>query len=97
SHSPSLTLPLSLTPPLSLRCSCPEGFGGRVCDADVDDCEDHACGPGATCVDGVNNYTCVCPPHRTGAVCEELTGSCAQDSNPCQRGSRCELTPEGHR
>lgn len=33
----------------------------------MDDCEDHGCDSGATCVDGVGNYTCLCPPNYTGS------------------------------
>lgn len=32
----------------------------------MDDCEDHGCDNGATCIDGVGNYTCLCPPNYTG-------------------------------
>lgn len=47
-------------------CKCPPGFEGPSCQTNTDDCEDHDCENGATCVDGVNNYTCFCPPYYTG-------------------------------
>jgi len=31
-----------------------------------DDCLDHTCRNGATCVDDVGTYTCLCPPGYTG-------------------------------
>lgn len=47
-------------------CTCPLGFEGPTCQTNIDDCEDNDCENGATCVDGVNNYTCFCPPYYTG-------------------------------
>lgn len=47
-------------------CSCPLGFEGQRCEINPDDCEDNDCENNATCVDGINNYVCVCPPNYTG-------------------------------
>lgn len=49
-------------------CSCPLGFEGQRCEINPDDCEDNDCENNATCVDGINNYVCVCPPNYTGEV-----------------------------
>lgn len=37
---------------------------------DIDDCRSHTCRNGATCVDGVNDYTCSCVFGFTGPNCE---------------------------
>ena len=37
--------------------------------ADVDECESLPCAHGSTCVDDVNEYTCVCTPGYTGDGC----------------------------
>lgn len=47
-------------------CTCSLGFEGPTCETNIDDCDDNDCENGATCIDGVNNYTCFCPPYYTG-------------------------------
>lgn len=42
------------------------GFEGHNCEINIDDCPDHMCMNGGTCVDGVNTYNCQCPPEWTG-------------------------------
>lgn len=49
-----------------LRCVCPEGFEGDTCEINIDDCEDNDCENNSTCIDGINNYTCMCSPEYTG-------------------------------
>ncbi|KAG7248933.1 hypothetical protein CRUP_015040, partial [Coryphaenoides rupestris] len=41
----------------SYTCICAPGWTGRHCRTDVDDCVQHRCQNGATCVDGINGYT----------------------------------------
>lgn len=40
-----------------------------------------------TCVDGINTYTCLCPPGYTGSNCQFRINEC--DSNPCLNGATC--------
>ena len=42
---------------------------------------------GATCVDGVNNFTCSCPPGYSGRHCEINIDDCAPQ--PCLNGGGC--------
>ena len=51
---------------LFYSCACAFGFHGTFCEVNVDDCQDHGCENGATCVDGVGNYTCLCAPNYKG-------------------------------
>ena len=37
---------------------------------DIDDCVNHTCQHGGSCVDGVNNYSCNCLRGFTGDRCE---------------------------
>ena len=41
----------------------------NVLTSDVDDCASRPCMNGATCVDGVNSYTCTCPAGYIGTMC----------------------------
>lgn len=40
-----------------------------VC-VDIDECSSYPCQNGGTCTDGVNTFTCHCPPGFTGALCQ---------------------------
>ena len=37
---------------------------------DIDDCHNHTCQNGASCVDGVNDYSCTCVIGFTGSSCK---------------------------
>lgn len=37
---------------------------------DINDCVNHSCRNGGGCVDGLNNYSCVCKAGFSGARCE---------------------------
>jgi len=37
---------------------------------DIDYCINHTCQNGASCVDGLHNYSCKCPTGYTGSKCE---------------------------
>ncbi|GCB63020.1 hypothetical protein scyTo_0007323 [Scyliorhinus torazame] len=43
---------------------------------DIDECHSSPCENGATCVDGVNSFTCLCLPSYAGRLCEEDTEGC---------------------
>ena len=36
----------------------------------MDECVNHTCSNGGSCVDGVNNYSCKCIPGFTGDRCQ---------------------------
>ena len=38
--------------------------------ADIDDCVNHTCANGGSCIDGVNSYSCNCSVEFTGNRCE---------------------------
>lgn len=39
--------------------------------ADINECQSSPCAFGATCVDEINGYRCICPPGRSGPGCQE--------------------------
>ncbi|XP_053264684.1 versican core protein isoform X3 [Podarcis raffonei] len=38
---------------------------------DIDECQSSPCRNGATCIDGINTFTCLCLPSYVGALCEK--------------------------
>ena len=44
--------------------------GFQFSPTDIDDCVNHTCSNGGSCVDGVNNYSCKCKPGFTGDRCQ---------------------------
>lgn len=48
---------------------CPHGFEGEGCSVNTDDCVGNHCLNNSTCIDGINTYTCECPPQFTGPFC----------------------------
>ncbi|XP_073647234.1 fibulin-7 isoform X4 [Tursiops truncatus] len=61
---------------------------------DISECSSQPCQNGGTCVEGVNQYKCICPPGRTGSRCQHhaqtvaLEGSEAGDP-AFSRAPRC--------
>ena len=70
------------------QCSCPKGYTGQTCDRDIDDCVSQPCKNGALCQDGLNSYTCLCPPDFHGAHCGKYSNLC-DSLIPCKNSGRC--------
>ena len=65
------------------RCDCTgTGFTGSFCTVNVNDCANSPCGSNGVCVDGLNQYSCMCNPGFTGTTCQTTTSSL------CQQGGR---------
>lgn len=47
-----------------------------------------SCFNGGTCLDGINTFTCLCPPGFTGSYCQHDINEC--DSKPCLNGGTCQ-------
>nr|CAC20782.1 fibrosurfin [Paracentrotus lividus] len=77
SFSPDFTLSDSSSPISCQQLPC----------ADTDECDPNPCLNGGICTDGVNSYTCSCPPGFTGTNCMDDINEC--DSDPCQNGGSC--------
>ncbi|XP_054903327.1 von Willebrand factor D and EGF domain-containing protein [Poeciliopsis prolifica] len=70
-------------------CVCPDGFTGRRCEMDIDDCKPNPCRLGR-CVDRPNSFSCICPPGTTGRTCREDIDECL--SQPCFPAVSCSNT-----
>lgn len=47
----------------SYNCDCEmTGFAGVHCEEDILECESDPCQHGATCLEGINHYSCLCWP-----------------------------------
>ncbi len=44
----------------SHRCDCALGYDGSYCGTQIDECASAPCRNGATCVDHIGRYTCIC-------------------------------------
>lgn len=56
------------TPVGSYTCICVNGWTGKNCTTNIDDCADHPCYNGGTCHDKVGYYFCECPIGKTGKL-----------------------------
>lgn len=48
------------------ECECEDGWTGKNCDEELDECVSAPCLNGATCKDRLNGFDCTCPPGFTG-------------------------------
>ncbi|GEM_PF-282086 len=79
-------------------CQCPWGYtsdgaGGCV---EIDECEGNPCGAGATCVDHVGHFECICEPPLqwdgwSGCVCQE--GYTSDGAGGCLDINECDFGP----
>ncbi|KAM5318226.1 fibulin-7 isoform 1-T1 [Glossophaga mutica] len=83
-----------LVGPSSVVC-LPNGTwtGERPRCRDISECSSQPCQNGGTCLEGVNQYTCLCPPGRTGSRCQHPAQTAAPerlaDDPAFSRAPRC--------
>uniref|UniRef100_A0A3Q3BPV0 Delta-like protein n=1 Tax=Kryptolebias marmoratus TaxID=37003 RepID=A0A3Q3BPV0_KRYMA len=75
------------TEPNEYQCECQEGFRGRNCDIDANECEASVCIHARSCRNLIGGYLCDCLPGWTGPNCD-ISTSC---QGLCLNGGRCEV------
>ena len=76
-------------------CQCSYEFTGEHCDTPMDDhCSSFDCKNGSTCVSTSTSYYCLCPPGKTGSLCDIQSPFCLLSS--CQNGGTCIEETEGY-
>jgi protein crumbs len=63
-------------------------FAGIHCETDIDDCFSSPCQNGATCIDGVAAFKCICTSGFQGALCETEINEC-ELITPCANNATC--------
>ncbi|XP_073249635.1 uncharacterized protein [Porites lutea] len=69
------------------KCICVEGFTGKNCETNINECESNPCLNNATCTDRSNGFNCSCPPGFSGNRCEIDINEC--QSSPCLNNGTC--------
>jgi Protein of unknown function (DUF1566)/EGF-like domain/Human growth factor-like EGF len=65
-------------------CSCSQGYSGDRCQTNTNDCVNHAYQHGASCVDGLNAYSCDCANSGyAGTYCQSDIDECARPDHGC--------------
>jgi len=70
------------------KCLCVPGFTGKKCEINIDDCASRPCKQNATCIDGIDSFTCRCPAGFGGDDCGRMTDSCRL-LMPCKNMGQC--------
>lgn len=72
----------------NFTCECADGFAGKICEKNINDCDGQVCHNGGTCLDRINDFSCKCQAGYTGFLCDQEVDEC--ESSPCQNGGSCE-------
>ena len=62
-------------------------LSGVNCETDIDECASDPCQNNATCIDKINEFTCICQAGFTGRQCQTDIDDC--ESDPCGNGGQC--------
>jgi len=75
------------------NCSCVKGYEGDKCEIEINECEDHPCQNGGTCIDEIGTYICDCSgTGYYGTNCNEVVDECKGNidpTTPCNDRGKC--------
>ena len=69
------------------KCNCADGFQGKYCQKDVDECQSSPCKNDGICHNHVGYFTCECTYPFGGQYCEQNIDVC--NSVPCVNSGTC--------
>lgn len=75
------------------NCTCPAGFTGTLCEADIDECEVNPCENEGTCLNTPGGFYCHCHGGFSGLVCSADVDECLKVK--CRNGGTCTYTHDG--
>ncbi|KAI3388875.1 hypothetical protein SNEBB_006259 [Seison nebaliae] len=90
--------PFTGTCKLTYSCVvCKTGYTGLYCHIDIDECTDDApCQNGATCLNIIGDYKCLCPYGYEDKNCATITDLCSDEIiNNCRNGATCTVPTAG--
>ena len=70
-----------------IQLQCADGFEGKNCQVDINECEIQPCANNASCMDMINGFKCICEPGWTGTTCKVDIDECA--GQPCGNFGQC--------
>ncbi|XP_047908054.2 protein crumbs homolog 2 isoform X5 [Anser cygnoides] len=70
----------------SFSCACSAGWGGLLCESNIDDCQPNPCVHG-NCADAVADFQCDCFRGYIGKKCDINVDDCVR--HQCQNGATC--------
>ena len=56
----------------SYMCKCTEGFTGKLCEININECASNPCANDATCMDKIGKFECVCMSGKLPLIFADL-------------------------
>ena len=77
---------MSLPNSCDYQCVCDNGYTGKDCQIEINECESDPCIHG-NCTDMINDYSCACFKGYGGTDCEQVWNQCL--AFPCKNSGNC--------